>query len=56
MALEALEKGRPERSERSMIFWSWENERVDAEIPDKADEDRAQNAPKSCSNNATTGY
>ena len=55
MALEVLEKGRPERSERSMVLWDRE-ERVDAEIPDKADEDRAQNAPKSCSNNATTGY
>lgn len=55
MALEVLEKGRPERSERSMVLWDRE-ERVDAEIPDKADEDRAQNAPKSCGNNATTGY
>ena len=52
MALEALEKRRPERS---MILWCWEDERVEAEIPDKADEDSAQDAPESCTNNATTG-
>src|SRR5699024_3652054 len=52
MALEALEKRRPESS---MIFWCWENERVDAEIPDKADEDSAQDAPESRTNTAMTG-
>ena len=52
MALEALEKRRPERS---MILWCWEDERVEAEIPQKADEDSAQDAPESCTNNATMG-
>ena len=52
MALEALEKRRPERS---MILWCWEDERVKAEIPQKADEDSAQDAPESCTNNATMG-
>lgn len=28
---------------------------MDAEIPDKADEDSAQDAPESCTNNPTTG-
>ena len=51
MALEALEKRRPESS---MILWCRDDGRVDAEIPDKADEDSAQDAPESRTNNAAT--